>query len=409
VHDGPLAGLRVLDLARVWAGPMCARILRDLGAEVIWVEAPWQRGPKSVPQSMVEATRYFPDDDPGERQWNRNAHFVKYALGKQSLALDLQTEAGQQVLARLVPDFHVLLENFSSRVMPQLGFDEDRLHELNPDLTYLTMPGYGRSGPAEHWLAYGSSVDSHAGLSSLIGYADQTPWKGGIAWPDPIAGLHAASAVLSQLWSSLTHNTGGVTIEAAQFESTVAAIGDRVLQAQVDGPFRPNGNRDNRYLAQGVYRCVGDDEWIALSVIDQTALESLCEMCGLDLDPDTTFDHDAFDLAVSAATANRDAVVLAAALQAVGIAASKVAKAPDLVQDPHLRSRSSWGTVNQPEIGPFTALVTPITMSATPIRSLEPAPTLGEHNQQVLTTAGFSPDEIAALAADRIIVTEPPD
>ena len=196
VQGGPLAGLRILDLARVWAGPLCGRILRDLGAEVVWVEAPWHRGPKTVPQSMVEATRYFPNDDPGDRQWNRNTHFVKYSLGKQSIALDLQTETGQRTLAQLVPQFHVLLENFSSRVMPQLGFDEDSLHELNPDLIYLTMPGYGRSGPAEHWLAYGSSVDSHAGLSALTGYRDQTPWKGGIAWPDPIAGLHAASAVL---------------------------------------------------------------------------------------------------------------------------------------------------------------------------------------------------------------------
>ncbi|MFB0926675.1 MAG: CoA transferase [Acidimicrobiales bacterium] len=409
VTDGPLAGLRVLDLARVWAGPMCGRILSDLGADVIWIEAPWHRGPQSVPPSLVEATRFFPNDDPGERQWNRNTHFVKYALGKRSLALDLQTDVGQDVLARLVPDFHVLLENFSSRVMPQLGFDEVRLHELNPDLLYLTMPGYGRSGPAEHWLAYGSSVDSHAGLSSLIGYADQTPWKGGIAWPDPIAGLHATSAVLSQLWSGLTHGTGGATIEAAQFESTVAAIGDRILEAQIDGPFRPNGNRDDQYLAQGIYRCIGDDEWIAVSIIDQAALVSLCDLLDLGLEADAPFDHDAFDLAFSAVTSEHDANELAILLQAHGLAASKVAKAPDLAQDPHLQSRSSWGTVDQPEVGPFTVLLTPIAMSATPIRSLMPAPTLGEHNDAVLHAAGFSRTEIVTLAADGIIVTEPPN
>ena len=406
VQGGPLAGLRILDLARVWAGPLCGRILRDLGAEVVWVEAPWHRGPKTVPSSMVEATRFFPNDDPGERQWNRNTHFVKYALGKQSLALDLQTETGQATLARLVPHFHVLLENFSSRVMPQLGFDEESLHALNPDLIYLTMPGYGRSGPAEHWLAYGSSVDSHAGLSALIGYHDQTPWKGGIAWPDPIAGLHAASAVLIHLWAGLAHGLGGVTIEAAQFESTVAAIGDRVVEAQVDGLFQPCGNRDPRYLFQGVYRCTGDDNWIALSVLDEGMLSALFELFELDLS--LASDHDQFDCAFTAVAAERDADQLAVVLQAVGVPAAKVAKAPDLASDSHLQSRNAWATVDQPEIGPFTTPVTPIGLSATPLLDLGPAPTLGQHNQQTLHAAGFSPSEISELVESGIVVTEPP-
>ncbi|MCP3990589.1 MAG: hypothetical protein GY724_16035, partial [Actinomycetia bacterium] len=191
-EDGPLAGLRVLDLARVWAGPLATRLLAELGADVIWVEAPWSRGPLEIPESLIKTVKYYPDDDQGSCQWNRNGHVVKYSIGKRSLALDLGTDAGVSTFERLVPWADVVLENYSPRVMPHFGLDEDRLHELNPELIYLTMPGYGRSGPAEHWLAYGSSVDSHAGLSHLVGYPDQVPWKGGIAWPDPIAGLHAA-------------------------------------------------------------------------------------------------------------------------------------------------------------------------------------------------------------------------
>jgi len=271
IAEGPLAGLKVLDLARVWAGPLCARILSDLGAEVVWVEAPFNRGPQELPQAMIDSSRHFPNDEAGERPWNRNGHYVKYSLGKHSLALDLQTPEGQQVFERLVPHYHVLLENFSTRVMPQFGLGEERLHELNPDLVYLTMPGYGRSGPAEHWLAYGSSVDSHAGLSYLIGYPAQVPWKGGVAWPDPIAGLHATSAVLSTLWASLTLDTGGVTIEAAQFESTVAAIGDHIVAAQKSG-----GDAGGEMLHEGVYRCLGDDEWIAISIPDEPTLKTMC-------------------------------------------------------------------------------------------------------------------------------------
>jgi len=406
ISQGPLAGLKVLDLARVWAGPLCARILRDLGAQVVWVEAPWNRGPQELPQSLIDTTHHFPNDQAGDRPWNRNAHFVKYSLGKQSLAIDLQTPAGQAAFKRLVPQFHVVLENFSTRVMPQFGLGEDALHELNPDLIYLTMPGYGRSGPAENWLAYGSTVDSHAGLSSVIGYRDQSPWKGGIAWPDPIAGLHATAAVLSTLWSGLTHGTGGLTIEGAQFESTVAAIGDRIVEAQISGTFVPDGNRQAGYLAQGVYPALGDDNWIALSAPDQTTLDHLLVV--LDLGGLTAGDHDDFDSAVSEKTALLEAGDLAEQLQAVGVPAAKVTRAADLMADPHLLSRNGWESFEQPDIGTFTAPVTPIAMSRTMPERPRPAPTLGQHNDLILAAAGFSDDEIAALFANKTIVTKPP-
>jgi len=403
---GPLAGLRVLDLARVWAGPLCARILSDLGAQVDWLEAPWSRGPKDPPDSFIEATRCFMNDDKGERPWNRNAHYVKYSLGKRSLSLDLQVDEGQQVLAQLVPGYHVLLENFSSRVMPQLGFDEQRLHELNPDLIYLTMPGFGRSGPAEHWLAYGSSVDSHAALSSLIGYRDQVPWKGGIAWPDPIAGLHACAAVLCALWSGQQHATGGVTIEGAQFESTVAAIGDRVVQAQLGAPYRPDGNREPGYVAQGIYRTRGADAWIAISLPDEASVAALTAAVGLDIS--RIDEPDDIDAAIGELAANWHAAELAELLQAHNIAAGVVATAPDVLADPHLASRDFWVTVDQPDVGPFRAPVSPVGLTDSSPRVSAPAPGLGEHNHDILIAAGFGAGEITSLEATGTITTEPP-
>lgn len=423
IADGPLAGLRVLDLARVWAGPFCARLLSDLGADVVWVEAPWGRGPRHVPESVVDATGYFPENRGGDEPWNRNGHMVKYSLGKQSVALDMTTTAGQDAFARLAAQAHVVLENFSPRVMPQFGFDECRLHELNPDLIYLTMPGYGRTGPAENWLAYGSCVDSHAGLSSLIGYPDASPWKGGVAWPDPIAGLHATCAVLSVLWSGQTSGTGGVTIEGAQFESTVAAIGDQIVRAQIDGPFVPVGNRNAEYVAQGVYPCAGDDRWIAISMPDRPTFDAACDVLGLptgaaagaaggDAEPGgpehDRFDHDTFDAAVASLTGACDADDLAVRLQAAGVPAAAVTTAPDLLADAHFRSVDAWLTVEQPQVGTFTTAATPLWLSATPPRRPTPAPLLGEHNRQVLAAAGFSADEITSLASDGVLVDRPP-
>ena len=187
----------------------------------------------------------------------------------------------------------------------------------------------------------------------------------------------------------------------------MAALGDRIVEAQIDGPFEPCGNRDPNYLYQGVYRCRGDDNWIAVSVVDTPMFDAVCTFFGFD--PQLVPDHDRFDQAVTSITTERDADELAAALQQVGVPAAKVAKAPDLASDPHLQSRGVWATIEQPEIGSFTTPVTPIGLSATPLVSPAPAPTLGQHNEQVLLAAGFSATEIGELIANSTIVTEPPN
>ena len=197
-----------------------------------------------------------------------------------------------------------------------------------------------------------------------------------------------------------------MSIEAAQFESTVASIGDRVVQAQIEGPFIPIGNRQAGFVAQGVYRCSGDDCWIAISVPDQTTLDAFCAATGLDAALAT--DHDAFDLAITEFTTMRSADELAEQLQAVGVPAAIVAKAADVLADAHLASIDNWTTVDQPEVGDFIAPVAPISLSATPVKRPAAAPTLGQHNHQVLAQAGFTPSEISELDATNIIVTEPP-
>ena len=395
LEEGPLAGLRVLDLSRVWAGPLCAQMLAQLGAEVIQIEAPWQRGPRELPQAMIDATGYFPDNEAGEQPWNRNGHLIKYALGKSSVAIDLQTPQGQDTFAKLVPTAQVLIENFTPRVMPQLGFNEEQLHGLNPDLLYVTMPGYGRTGPAQNWLAYGTTIDAHAGLSRLIGYDLEEPWKGGVAWPDPIAALHATSAVLAGLFHQQRQRTGGMTIECAQFESMVSAVGGEIAAAQLPAIEATHGSERSAPVLEGVYRCRGDDDWVAISITDRAMYDALVDHLGADGESIASF------------TALHDAATLAERLQAVGVAAARVAKAPDLVADAHLRSRSGWIHVDQPHVGDFVAASLPIILTKTPAKYPTPAPTLGQHNTEVLTSAGLTTDEIQGLAEASVIVTEP--
>jgi benzylsuccinate CoA-transferase BbsF subunit len=361
-----------------------------------------------VPDSAVTAAGYYPGGDQGECQWNRNTHFAKYALGKRSVVLDLTHDAGRSTLEAMVGRFDVLIENYSPRVMPQLGLDETRLHELNPDLLYVTMPGYGRSGPAKNWVAYGTSIDAHAGLSTLIGYHDQSPWKAGVAWPDPLAGLHAAAGILIGLWQREAGDPGGgVTIETPQFEATIATIGDRLLEAQAEGDPGPRQNREPGYLAQGVYPCAGDDRWIAISVPEAATWAILQQQAGLDhrlLD-----DHDALDTALAGWTKGFEHRELMTQLQRAGVPAGAVLDAGEVLDDPHLLARQAFVTIDQPEIGPMVTPMTPIRLSASPVAVRRPAPKLGQHNAEVLATeAGLDPAAIAELEAMGVVADEPP-
>ncbi len=414
--NDPLSGMRVLDLTKVWAGPLAARLLAELGAEVIQVEAPSARGPRHMSDAAVQASRLFPNNEAGEQPWNRNGHQIKYALNKKSVVLDLQQPEGRATFERLVPHVDLVIENYSPRVMPQFGLDEHRLHELNPNLIYMTMPGYGRSGPAMNWVAYGTTIDSHAGLSHLIGYDGQTPWKCGVAWPDPIAGLHAVSAILIALWRRSTDG-GGVTIELAQLESTISVVGDALVQAQLLGHDPAVlGNRHPNFAPQGVYPTTGDDHYIALSVLDDHAWRTLCTTANLpeawqalDVDARRAI-HDEIDDALAAWTATHHHIALADQLQQLGITAAPVLDAPGVLADPQLAARDALAEIDQPQAARFLTPRSPIHFSQLPHNTpLRPSPLLGQHNDEVLTQlAGLTPEEIAHLVATGVVADKPP-
>jgi len=415
--DGPLTGVRVLDLTRVWAGPLAARILADLGADVIRVEAPWGRGPEGVDTSSVMATRYYPDNDPGERHWNRIGFENKYALNKRSVALDLTHPGAREALETLIAGADVLIENYSPRVMPQLGLGEDRLQELNPALIYVTMPGYGRSGPDADRVAYGPMIDGHAGLSSLMGYEGSQGWKGGVAWPDPVAGIHAAGAAIAALLARRADPDGrGLTVELSQLEATVHMVGDAVVAAQLSGRNpEPPGNRHPCFAPQGVYRTAGEDRWLALSVTDDAAWAGLCREVGLpaELWALTAAGRRAraaeIDELLAAWAAPLDATAAAARLQAVGVAAAPVADAPQVLADPHLAARGFFVSVTHPEAGTHPWPRLPVVLSATPATMRRPAPLLGQHNHEVLTTlAGIDEPTLAQLIAEGATADRPP-
>lgn len=425
--DGPLTGLRVLDLTRVWAGPLAARILADLGADVLCVEGPWARCGSEVPASFVQATRYFPDDDPGPDPWNRMAFHNKYALNKRSVVIDLNRPEGVELLRGLIPTADVMVENYSPRVMPSFGLDQETVRGLNPDLVSVTMPGYGRQGPNADWVAYGPTIDGHAGHNALMGYRDQGPWKCGIAWPDPIGGLHAAAGALVALLDRFERpESGGQTVEVAQIEAAVTMIGQHLARAQMVGPGHgpasrrdggaaPTGNRREGPAPQGVYPCARTDRWVALSVPDDEAWVATCGVLGLgDL---TSLDRgarieasDELDRRIAACTSSRDDGELARALQNVGVAAAPLADAADVLADPQLAAAGFFVELDHPSAGRHRWPRLPITLSATPATVRSPAPLMGADNEYAACElAGLDAGRYRELVEMGVLLTEPPD
>ncbi|MCC6387389.1 MAG: CoA transferase [Dehalococcoidia bacterium] len=413
----PLAGITILDLTRVWAGPLATRMLGDLGADVIKIEATWSRGPRTVPEVDVRVSGRYPGNEAGERPWNREGMFNKLNRSKRSLTLQLDLPEGKAILERLVPLADVVIENYTPRVMPQLGFGYERLRELNPGIVYVSMPGYGWNGPSRDFAALGTTLEPEAGLSSLMGYEDTGPYKSGVAWADPVAAMHGAAAVLMGIIDrEADPERRGQAIELAQLEGMICFIGSEILASQQPNqPPPPRGNRHAHFAPQGCYPCAGDERWIAITVTGDAEWQALANAAGLDpaLAALTLTErvrrHAELDQHIAVWTRTHERDALEASLQRLGIAACAANDAKDLVEHPQLAARAFFAEIDHPDAGkhPFPGL--PIRLSETPARYRRPAPGLGQHNREILGgLLGLDESAIAALEARGVIAEEPP-
>ena len=201
--EGPLNGVRILDLTHVWAGPLAMRILADLGAEVVKVEAPASRGPRNYPTTPIAG---FVGGDPGPDPWNRNAALVKLARNRKSLCIDLKTAAGKDVFLQLAAVADAVVENFSAQAMPALGLGWEQLQQANPRLIYVSLSGFGSSGPYAQRVAFGPSVEPMTGLTTVMGYNAHELRNSAVglldptAAPDPDQRTHPSPARAAGAW-----------------------------------------------------------------------------------------------------------------------------------------------------------------------------------------------------------------
>jgi crotonobetainyl-CoA:carnitine CoA-transferase CaiB-like acyl-CoA transferase len=415
--EGPLAGVRILDLGAGWAGPMCGRILGDLGADIVKIEPPWARGPRVVSQEYARIFHLYPDDDPGEDPWNREGMGALWSRNRRAVCARFDRPEGRQILEQLIRRSDLLLENYSPRVLPNLGLSFGHLQELNPQLVYLHLPGYGSSGPDANFVALGPTVEAASGLCALQGYPGRGPQRQGYAIADAINGMSGAAGALLGLWHRAADSGHrGVDIEGAQLEATVCFAGDALLAAQVTEQEPVMfGNRHPEFAPQGVYPAAGSDSWIAITVHTEPQWRALAalaglpeELAGLSTAADRRARHDDIDDALAAWTAQYEHRELMARCQLHGVTAVAVHNSSEMVGDPQLAARGLYQMLAGNGCGPFPSHGLPLHFSRTPPTYRIPRPGLGEFNGEVLGELGHAEDEVTSLQEAGVICDAPP-
>jgi formyl-CoA transferase len=385
-----LAGLRVLELTQVMAGPFCGQVLGDMGADVVKVEPP---GGDPTRHSL--GFRMRGDDTAAFMAVNRN---------KRSLTLDLKTAPHRAVFHRLAADADVVLENFRPGAAARLGADWDTLCELNPRLIYASVSGFGQTGPYAQRPGYDLIAQGLSGVMSVTGEAGGDPVKCGIPIGDLSAGLFCAVAILSAVVAR--ERTGrGQRIDTSLFEGALALSIWESAELWATGRVpEPLGSAHRLLSPYQALRTA--DGHITVGGNTQRLWERLCEAVGRpELVSDARFAtnadrmarRDALAAELEAALAGRSTDDWVSVLGEAGVPCGPIHDYAQVFADPHTRAREMEVHVRHPVEGEMSALGIPVKLSETPGAVRRPAPLLGEHTDEVLREAGFSDAEIAAL------------
>ena len=411
-----LEDVRIIDLGRVWAGPLAGRLLADMGAEVILIEPPIDAEVLERAAAQGEedvSVPFYPDGDPGDEPWNRLGTYNDFNRNKLGITLDLTVPRGQNLFKRLVEASDVVLENYTPRVMANFGLAYPALIEINPSLIMISMPGYGNTGPYRDYPAFGTSLEQHAGFSSLIGYPDSGPYRTQSTYTDPVAAINAASALMLALYHR--RRTGlGQYIELAQMETSMCFLGEPLLDFAMNRrePER-RGNRHPSMAPHGTYRCLGEDNWLSIAIAGDGEWQAFVKVTGRpDWAQDPRFDsqlgrrrhQDEIDRGISEWALGQEHRQAMQLLQQAGVTAAAVLNAEELMEDPHLDARNYFSEVTHPKAGTHRYPGLPVRLSNVATRSQLSAPCIGEHSRYVLTEVlGMSDEETVSLFADGVI------
>ncbi len=393
---GPLTGVRVLDLTRVLAGPFCAMLLGDMGAEVVKIEEP----------GKGDDTRSWPPFVGGEA-----TYFMSVNRNKKSVTLNLKAPEGRRILKALVGKSDVLLENFRPGTMDRLGFGYKALAKENPRLVYCSISGFGESGPEASRAGYDLIVQAESGLMDITGFADGPPVKVGTSIADLVAGMSAAHGVTLALLAR-TRTRRGQKVEIAMLDAMAALL---TYQAGIyfgtgQRPAR-RGNAHPSIVPYEVFRAA--DAYLTLGVANNALWARCCAALERpELTHDPRFDTEAKRVQhrdtliplLNEILGARTAEEWMKRFEAAGIPAGRIKTVAEVCESEHLKARGMVVTLPHPSATRVTVMGVPIRLHSTPGRAAAPPPVLGQHTAEVLRAlVGLTRGEITRLRDKGVI------
>ncbi|MXY33600.1 MAG: CoA transferase [Boseongicola sp. SB0664_bin_43] len=389
----PLAGLRVLDLTRLAAGNMLTHMMADFGADVIKVERPGT-------------------GDDLRRFGTHEAWWKAYSRSKRSLTLNLRSGDGRDILLTLVETADVLVENFVPGTLERWGAGPDALMVRNPALVIARVSGWGQTGPYAQKPGFGSLIEGMSGFAAMTGFADREPLLPPLALADMIAGLAGFGGVLAALRARDQGQANGQVVDLSLFEPLFSILGPMATAYAADGSVpKRSGNWGDVAAPRNVYRCA-DGGHVAMSATMQSMWERLAEAIGrpelvddprFQTNPDRVRNRAELEEIVGRFFAGRTVAENLSYFEERGVTVGPICDIRDLMEHPFIQGRKVIETYGDPDLGELPMHAPFPRLSDTPATVRAPAPTLGEHTDDILLSLGLSPHRIAALRDGGVI------
>jgi len=398
----PLEGVRIADFGWILAAPQCTAWLGVMGAEVIRIESHHRL---DIIRSLGQDPKNFkgPDGSP---------LFSGLNYSKKSITLNLGHPQGAALAREIVQRSDIVVENFTSGVMKRWGLSYEDLCQSKPDLIMISGSPVGQYGPDSHCVGWGPITQASAGICHLTGYADGPPVSLGGSWPDYMVGVVLAYAALAALYCR--RRTGkGQYIDLAMAEVVTGMLPEAIMDYLMNGRDQGRqGNKDALMVPHNVYRCQGEDKWVAIAVETDEEWHSLCQVIGHPqwLDDERFRDRRSrkaheqeLDVLLTAWTQERTQTEIMSRLQNAGVAATPVYDTESLIADPQFQHREYLVSPGHPVTGNHPVAGIPGKYSAIEPR-YTPAPCLGQDNEDVCRNLlGLSRDEIARLQEEKVM------
>jgi len=391
----PLDGVRILDLSRLVAGNALTHVLADFGAEVVKVERPGQG-----------------DDLRNWRVEGVSIHWKVYARNKKSITVNMRSERGRAILLDLVKTSQMLVENFLPGTLEQWELGPDVLHAANPKLVIVRISGWGQSGPDRSVPGFGSLVEARSGFAAMNGFADRPPVLPPLALADMVAGLYGAVAALVALRHCEVDQGKGQVVDLPLFDPLLSILGPQAALYELTGELPERlGSRSNLTAPRNSYRC-RDGQFVALSASMQSMYERLMRTIGRpELIEDSRFltnadrvqNNDQLDRVVAQFIESHDQYDVLQIFRDAGVTVGPVHDTLGMLNDPLVKENKVMVRLPDEEIDSVVMHNVAARLSETPGLIRSPAPTLGEHNSEILGDIGIDETELSTLGEQGVI------